>query len=220
MDTGRITVAAVRRCIALACLVIVFLFIGFQVRAPGVFFTRFDVVLLPPTDAVTPNSLTRSASALSATAAVITMRFNGGPITAAPASHEITLVGEGVRDGHAVRLRNYGGQWAPDFSRPVIDVQVVGPSEDTVQERALAISEELAQLLAEEQSRFRVDQRFRVTTTLAANEPVVGYHGAAVSRATAAALVLGVSLTGTALLRTSRRTPRGLRHPETGECDL
>ena len=220
MDTGRITYAAVRRCVALACLVTLFAFIGFQVRAPGVFFTRFDVVLLPPTDAVTPNSLTRSASALSVTAAVITTRFNGGPTTAAPASHEITLVGEGVRDGHAVRLRNYGGQWAPDFSRPVIDVQVVGPSAESVQERARAISEELAHLLAEEQARFQVAQRFRVTTTLAADEPAVAYHGGAVSRAAAAVLVLGVSLTGTALVWTSQRTPRGLRHPYIGDSDI
>lgn len=43
-------------------------------------------------------------------------------------SSSATLYGSGVRNGYSITLPNSGTQWAASYSRPVLAVQVVGPS--------------------------------------------------------------------------------------------
>ncbi|WP_157407509.1 hypothetical protein [Arthrobacter sp. ZBG10] len=49
-------------------------------------------------------------------------------------SSTATLYGSGVRNGYSITLPNTGTQWAVSFSRPVLAVQVVGPSPQQVRQ--------------------------------------------------------------------------------------
>ena len=173
-------------------LVITLLVLSAQMRTQGVYWTRSEVVLFSPADAALGRSFALDSEDLGEVAAVLSTEYNNRLPDPAPASPDVTLVDEGVRVGQAVRLVNLGGQWSPNFSRPVIDVQVVGPEAAQVERRARLISSELQRLLNRRQALLGVRERDRITSTKSPEIPVVVYHGGATTRMAAATLLLGL----------------------------
>lgn len=186
--------------------------LGLEWRSTGVYWTRFDVQFAPPTT-LNPNSLAYANDTLAATAAVVTMKFNGHTMPPGPSSPAATIVGEGVRQGSSVRVTDYGKQWSRDF-RPAVDVQIVDPDPAAVTARSEEITRRLAQILAEQQAEVGAPQRVRISATRIPDEPPIYYQAGPRSRALGATLLAGtggvatvaVLYDGWALRRRERRS--------------
>lgn len=161
---------------------------------PSVYSSQVDVVFLAPKSARYPNVIEQTSASLIAIAGLIEREVNKGVDVPATASAAVTLAGEGVRDGHAISLPNTGGQWASDFSRPVLDVQVVGPSEAVVRERLASLVNTVERRLAALQAADRIPQINRVTASSAPASATVFRLDGNRKKAAAAALLLGAGL--------------------------
>lgn len=184
-----------------------------ELRAPGVYWTRFDLELVQPAG-VNINSLRISQVDLSSTASLLAVDFNGAKGAQTPVDPDLTIVDEGVRQGYAVRSLDYGGQWSRSF-RPMVNVQIVDPSRARVAAQVHSISARLEQLLAQRQERARIPQQERVVATVVPEWPGIGYRTGsrirtAAGTAVAGGAVLGalvVGYDGWALRRRARLSP-------------
>ncbi|MEO6702886.1 MAG: pentapeptide repeat-containing protein, partial [Jatrophihabitantaceae bacterium] len=111
------------------------------------------------------------------------------------ASAEATLVGQGVHDGYSVRLPNTGGQWASQFIKPYLDVQVVAPSSDQVLARMGQLITEIGDDLTTLQNQTGVASKYRIGTQLSPPVTPLYYQKGSRSRAGLAALLLGLGIT-------------------------
>lgn len=195
-------------------------------RAPAVWWTQVDVVFLGPSSELHPNSLGTSSQSLISTAGVVQLRVQAGRPGAAMSGSSVSLVGEGIRDGASVRLPNAGGQWADNFDRPVLDVQVVGPSRDEVEARAADLVAQIAATLEELQTAAGADAEHRIVVESAPRVPVVSAVTPQPRRAAVAVVALGGILTAVAvaatdaalLARTRRRVAARAADAATGSA--
>jgi hypothetical protein len=187
---------------------------------PGVYWTQVDVVVLAPKSARYPNVIEQTSASLIAMAGLVEREVNEGAHAPATASASVTLAGEGVRDGSSVTMPNSGGQWAADFSRPVIDVQVVGPSEATVRRRLAVLVGRIERTLAARQAADHVPPVSRITASSSPTSAAVMHLEGSTKKALAATLLLGGALVAAAavgadLLLTNRtRRVRVVRAPQ------
>ncbi len=100
-------------------------------QTPGVYATQTNVVFLAPVTPHTPNTISSPTSGVISTAGLVERIVNKG-VEKSPTSGSVALAGQGVDDGYSVELPNAGGQWASNFNRPVLQVQVTGPSAERV----------------------------------------------------------------------------------------
>lgn len=181
------------------------------IGAAGVYWSRAEVTFLAPASDVNPNALTTRSSDLIVTAGVVAKLVNGNITWNKLADPSATLVGEGVYDGWAVRLPDYGGQWSSVYSRAVLDVQVTGPDAETVRERQSALLVQIDQHLDELQE--GVAPTDRITTTVVPAEPTVYYVSGRTTRALAMVWMLcgAAALATASLLETSKRRKQHVR---------
>lgn len=183
----------------------------------GVYWTRFEVVVLPPIERVTnPNSLERGPYDLTSLAGAVVTQFNDGRHPQQMSTADTTLYGEGMRAGSAVRLHNAGSQWMQIHDRPVIDVQVVGPDTGHVERESRRILERLDVILHERQEEIGIAESARASAISSPTRPTVAWIGGSRSRAALATGLLGALLTVLAVVwvdrRLARRTGRALSH--------
>ena len=177
-------------------------------NSPGVYWTQFDVVLLPPAEPLYPNRLESPPFDMTSMAGVMVVQFNGGVAPQRTSSSDTTLYGEGVRDGSRVRLRDNGTQWSTLFNVPVIDVQVVGRSEQSVNRQAARITSRLRTILTQRQDQLGIQRAARITLTTAPTPPAVTHVVGSRSRAVLAIGLTGAALTTVALGWLERRRRR------------
>ena len=138
-----------------------------------------------------------------ATAGLVERLVNEGAQPPAT-SDMVTLLGRGVRDGTSVVLPDSGGQWAQNFDRPVLVVEVTGPSADDVAARLSAAVGEVEWTLERIQVEEGVRPRDRITTSMVPAEPRVrveqGHRGAALGMT----LLLGLLLTAVSAVSVDR----------------
>lgn len=162
---------------------------------PGVYSTQADVLFLAPKSANNPNPIEVSSESLIATAGLVSHIIGDRRATPPTASSEVTLTGKGVRKGYSIRLPNSGGQWVNSFDRPVLDVQVAGPSEAwvraTLAQQILAIDNALGSL----QRNDGIAQENLISTSLTPQVAKVVYSRGDPKRAITAILILGTTLT-------------------------
>jgi hypothetical protein len=164
-------------------------------QQPGMFQARVDVLLLLPQSANNPNSYTATTESLIDTAGIVATVLSGASGAPLTSSSTVTLAGQGIRDGWSVRLPNSGGQWANNFDRPLLDVQVVGPSHDAVLKRANELVTRIEAELIRRQDRAGVSPHNLIRTRLSPPTPQVSFSRGSPTRALAASLLLGVLLT-------------------------
>jgi hypothetical protein len=128
MTTAELFALVARRWyVVLAALAIAALVVLNLRDRPPVYWTEAEVTLVNPRTFGDANELTGSPKSLISMAGLVVADVE--PRDGVPAvSDRVDLPGLGVRDGWMVRLPNQGGQWEPDYSRPVVDVQVVAPT--------------------------------------------------------------------------------------------
>lgn len=160
-------------------------------RQPGVYFTSYDVVLLPPSSKLSPNTIEDPRYGITPMAGLIVADYNAGHRQTLLGSPDTTLYGEGIRSGSRVRMPNRGSQWQPLYTTPNIDVQVVGATSGEVAVEAKRIGAQLTRLVEERQDELGVKQSMRMTTLVSAPDPVIAYVGGSRAR-----VALGIGIVG------------------------
>jgi hypothetical protein len=183
--------------------------VGWVHSQAGVYYGQVDVVFLRPVNRAVPNGLSVSSSSVIATAGVVERTVNARGSGTRVVSEQVTLVGMGVRHGELIRLPNSGGQWANNFDRAVLDVEVVDTTAPRAQARLQSAVTRIIQTLDRLQSDAAVPEDLRIRPQLSPFTPQVSYQTGNTKRAGAMTLLLGLALTWTALvlLEARRRRP-------------
>jgi len=187
--------------------------IFFCAERPGVYSTQTDVLFLIPTSAKNPNPVAAGSESLIATAGLVARIVSEGQIDPSTASSGVTLTGEGIRQGYSIRLPNSGGQWANNFDRPVLDIQVAGPSEAWVRATLTVQIASINDSLRSLQEADGTGKENFIFTSATPAKPKIVYSNGEPKRAIAAIFVLGMTLTGLAAVGFERLVQR--RHPST-----
>lgn len=172
-------------------------------EVPGVYATQTNVVFLAPLTPNSPNTISSPTSGVISTAGLVERLVNKG-IEKSPTSGSVPLTGQGISTGHSIELPNAGGQWASNFNRPVLQIQVAGPSAAYVRsalEQLVAQINETSQSL---QSEAGVRPSMLITTQVSPADPVIGYQQGHRRMGLLVALFLGLLLTGMAAIAADR----------------
>jgi len=174
-------------------------------RDPGVYWAQTNVTFLQPPSTRYPNPLSAGSGSLIATAGLVEREVNNGTAAMATVSASITLVDEGVLDGTMIQLPNSGGQWAYNFARPVLDVQAVASTPNTVRQRMAKLQSSIQTTLDRLQDEAGVDTFDRITLQPSPIEINIRYSRGDPHRAAAVSTLLGVGLTIAAVVVVERR---------------
>ena len=162
--------------------------------APGVYWARTKVILLgPPVDA-RPNKLNSNSDGLIATAGLIAREMNPSRTFIPSTSPDVTIVEQGIYDGEVVRVPDHGGQWASNFSDPVLDIQASAADPQTVKRRVESMVAEAQSILERMQDGAGVNTANRITVAVSPQQIEVHYSAGDRRRGGVAALGLGVCL--------------------------
>lgn len=164
--------------------------------SPGVYSTQADVLFLAPRSAKNPNPIEDGSESLIATTGLVARIVSHGKADPPTASSGVTLLGQGIRQGYSVRLPNSGGQWANNFDRPVLDIQVTGPSSQWVRSTLDARIAQINRVLFDLQAADGVEPQSFITTSSTPELATVAHSNGQPKRAMAATLLLGTALTG------------------------
>ena len=124
----------------------------------------------------------------------------------------MTIVDEGNYNGSSVNLPDLGGQWASNFTKPELDLQVSGPTAEDVRiGMAALVKESKAQLLTVQQD-LSVAKPNLVTARLDPGTIPIYYQDGSRKRSVAGAIILGVWGTIVLAVVVDRRRQRRRRH--------
>lgn len=193
-------------------------------RTKGVYWTQVDVVFLAAVSPQRPNPLGYSSKNLVRVASLVQRDVSGTTDQTQVVSPGVNLVDTGVKDGWWVRLPNDGGQWTTSYDRPVLDVQVVGPTAEGVSARMVALLKRINEDLARRQDAAHVATDQRVTTGMSLPTVAIQYSQGPVKRGLMVILFLGVGLSllaadwwdrrgGQRVVKRGRAWSRVVRHP-------
>lgn len=183
----------------------------------GVYWAHVEIFLVGPRAGYEPNAFIISPDSLIATAGLIQRDVTGVAATARVVSDAVTLPGQGVEAGTLTRLLNEGGQWANNFSRPVLDVQTV---DATATGASLRMQKEVRAITARLETRQRnagAPPEDWITVRLVPSIPQATYVHGDQRRGFAGALLVGAlatmgSVFAVELMR-RRRTLAGTANP-------
>lgn len=133
----------------------------------GLFWAQTDLVFLQPQSARYPNSIEVTSNSVIATAGLVATMLNGADARPSTASAGTSLAGEGVTTGYAVRMPDSGGQWAHNFTRPVLDIQVIGADQAKVTQIRDGLITRVGRILDQLQDADGVRQHDRITVSAA-----------------------------------------------------
>lgn len=173
-------------------------------RTPGVYYEQVNVIFLMPDTPGAGNALQNGNDNLIRTAGVVARIVSNNWSGPEPVSDSATLLGQGVSRGYSVRLPNAGGQWAYNFDRPQLNVEVVGTSPADVARTMRQVLAKVSASLATLQSNERVLPSLRIQTRLSPPTETIEYVTGSRIRAFAVIEVLEISLTLTALVALER----------------
>jgi len=172
---------------------------------PGVYHAQVDVVFMWPQGHQHANTFQYGSQSLINTAGVVAAIIAGSASGAQPVSDTVTLVGEGITHGYSVRLPNAGGQWAINFTSPVLDVQASGSSPAEVQGTLAAVIARINAVLHEQQAAEGVPRELMIHTRLSPPTPQLLYGKGSRVRALGATFLIGCGVTVAAALAADRR---------------
>ena len=172
-------------------------------QVPGVYATQTNVLFLAPVTPQSPNTISSPTSGIISTAGLVERIVNEG-VRKSPTSGSVALAGQGVTDGYSIELPNAGGQWAANFNRPVLQVQVAGPSAEHVRAELRRLVERIREVAQELQAEAGVRPGLAITTQTSPAEPRVGYHQGHRPMGLAVAALLGAVLTGLGVVAVDR----------------
>lgn len=187
---------------------------------PPVYAAQMDVVFVVPGGVASSRTDDAFAEPLINFTSVVAVRVNAVRPSVTLSSPTAELYGLGVREGVSVTMADAGGQWERIFNAPVIRIQAVDSSPARV---SSALDEVVADISAAStaiQDESGVVPSVRIGIETVPRQPeVFAYSRTRTSeaKATAAAWILGLSLTAFAATLSdrwarSRRRPERTRH--------
>jgi hypothetical protein len=177
----------------------------------GVYFTRTELIFLAPTSSEYPNALRTQSEDIIDLAGVVGKRVSGPGRVSKFASPDVTLVGQGVRDGWSLRLLDTGGQWGTNFPRQLLILDVVGPSREVVQSRQSDLIKRSQLELARLQRDAGVEPVNDVTLIAAPASTAIFHVQGDRLRAAGMTTVMGACITSYVVLAVDRRRRRARR---------
>lgn len=178
---------------------------GWALIHPGVYWSQVDVVFLAPQSARYPNTLTTMSGSIVSTAGIVERVVNHARSAPETSSSTATLVGQGVTDGSSITLPDAGGQWAHNFNRQVLDVEVVGPDAADVRRRQTELIDEISAALHALQVDAGVSPENFITVEPSPVVPSISYFHGDAKRAWLMIAALGTALTTVAARAIDRR---------------
>ena len=175
-------------------------------QRPGVYYEQTNVIFIMPATPDSGNALQNGSDNLIRTAGVVARLVTNDWSGPEPVSDSATLLGEGVRRGYSVRLPNAGGQWAYNFDKPQLDVEVVGTSPADVHATMTQVLARVNATLAGLQNSQGVRPSLQIETRLSppAASASVQYVTGSRARAFAVTVVLELGLTLAAVFAMER----------------
>lgn len=198
----------------------------------GVYYSRAQVMFLPPPSKVGGNALKSEAVTTVMYAAIVERRFNGNDGQQKLRTTDAPLYATGLRNGYSVFLPNSGGQWQMSFDDPEIVVEVVSENQANAISEMTRITEKLRDIASEQQETIGVQPEALIATELSPAQPVAMYVGVRKSRELAALLVLAAAaaiglplfadriIRGFSRLRDHRRSRDGEAGPVRGAGEM
>jgi hypothetical protein len=177
------------------------------VAAPGVYWSRTDVFMVRPVSDV-PNGLASTPQGTIRFAGLIQREIAGGSSDIDTVSDRVRIVDFGIRSGTLVRLPNDGNQYANNFNKALLDVQVAGPTEAVVRARMTDLIARINRVVAERQTAMGVPPEVQVRTRSSPTEVQVFHEVGSRKRALVATVGLGMSLTWAAVVLAEVRRVR------------
>lgn len=168
------------------------------------YYTRVEVVVLPPQERPDVNVLTRGPYSLTEIASLLVAEYNKEDRPLPMNNTDATLYGQGVRSGEQIRLHNSGSQWVSIFDKPVIEVEVVDPDPLRVQAEVEDATAALQQLLDQHHDFFGIKRTSQVSLRESPADPVIQEIRGNRSRTAAATILLGGWITLVAAYLTDR----------------
>lgn len=179
--------------------------------ASGVFYTQVYLVFLPPQGEANPNALIGANNQSVVDMAGIVGRIVAQHAGPQPASDQVTILGEGISDGYIVRQPNDGGQYNVQFDRPVLDVQVSGPSAQSVTIKLADVVKTINSELTARQAAAGTPPGSMIQTRLSPSNADLYFVKGSRIRALMASLLLGLGLTAAAIALFERLLARRIR---------
>lgn len=174
-------------------------------RESGVYWAQSNVIFLAPTSSRFPNSLNTGSESLIMTAGIVANVVHGDQDVTATSSSSVSIVDMGIHEGTLIRLPSVGGQWAKNFSQPVLDVEAAAATPEEVRSEMNALLEAINATLAQMQDQAGVDEFNRMTTQVSPDSIDVQYRQGDRRRAVMMCVILGVALTLSAVVVVDRR---------------
>lgn len=164
-------------------------------REPGLYYSRGSVIFQAPLSSQYPNRFISGSDSLTDTAGVVRDLVSKDAQNVAVVSDGVTLYSLDVKHGFSVVLPNSGGQWATNFDKPQLDVQVVGSTAEEVNQTMTIVVANINAALQALQDEAEAPQVDRITTrTDPPVFPVYFVQGSR-TRAVGAAFGVGMGLT-------------------------
>jgi hypothetical protein len=188
---GSRRVARLRWLPALAMLAMMLPLILSTGQSKGVYWTREDVVFLPPPGAAGGNPLRSDSGDIVQFAAVVQRRALAKGSEPPLETNGARLYSTGIRQGYSVYLPNSGTQWQPSYGRAVVSIEVVAEDSASVSRVADELAGKVAAVASREQDALGVTRAAHITTEVSPSN--VSFHA---NRPIAAAVALTVLALG------------------------
>jgi hypothetical protein len=180
----------------------------------GVYYTRTELVLLAPSSTDYPNTLKTKSGSLVVTAGLLAKRMMGPGEPAKYASPDVTLIGEGIREGWSLRLPDTGGQWASNFGEQVLFLEIVAPDRETVEQQQETLIRRAQTELDTMQREFGVEPINDITVRPAPQTAAISHVAGSRPRVLGMSAVIGVTCTlAVIVLLEYRQRRRDLPYP-------
>lgn len=195
-----------RRLLALLVIVMMLPVTFAAMAVEGLYYSRADVLFLPPPALVGGNLLQADPAQTLSFAAILEHRINAEQPSTAPRSTSAPLYGTGARNTHAVYIPSSGGQWQFSFSRPVITVEVVADSAEAANKVLNQLVGRISELSSQTQTDNGIQPAAQISTELSPGLPYVTYISVRNDRAGVALVLLTLGLAIGIPLATERFT--------------
>jgi len=190
---------------------------------PRVYAAQMDVVFVVPGGVASSRTDDAFAEPLINFTSVVAVRVNAVRPSVKLSSPTAELYGLGVREGVSVTMADAGGQWERIFNAPVIRIQAVDSSPERVSSALKEVVADISSASTAIQDESGVAPGARIDMqTVPLRPEVFAYtrNRTSEAKATAAAWVLGLSLTVSAAALSdrwarTRRRPERTRHRAT-----
>ena len=170
----------------------------------GVYYTRTQIVFLAPSSTYYPNTLATQSEDIIDTAGVVAKRIIGpGPVTKY-ASPDVTLIGEGIRDGWSLGLPDTGGQWGTNFQTQILNLEIVAPARETVLHRQTEMLQRVHDELDALQRERGVEPINDITVQAAPRSTIIYHVGGSKPRALGMVAALGLGVTAALVVAAER----------------